>query len=86
MKMKNDKLLQLIPNFHLSNLNQKYQLLHVYALCLKWLLTGIFIISTTDIIVEMFLGRVPFLGILGMTLFLTSIIFITFNLKKQKRR
>ncbi|WP_436854266.1 hypothetical protein [Staphylococcus caeli] len=84
--MKNDKLLQLIPNFHLSNSEQKYQLLHVYAICLKWLLTGIFIISAIDIIVEIFLDHVPILGIFGMILFIILIIILTFNLKKQKRR
>ncbi|SCS43953.1 hypothetical protein [Staphylococcus caeli] len=84
--MKNDKLLQLIPNFHLSNPDQKHQLLHVYAISLKWLLPGIFIISLIDLIVEIFLGHMPFLGILGMLLFIILIIIVTYNLKKQKRR
>jgi len=83
--MKNDKLLQLIPNFHLSNSDQKHQLLHVYAISLKWLLPGIFIISLIDLIVEIFLGHMPFLGILGMLLFIILII-IALNIKKQKRR
>ncbi|MDG0843819.1 hypothetical protein M4L39_10205 [Staphylococcus equorum] len=82
--MENNKLLRLIPNFRFTDEHERQHLLHEYAKYFVWLFWGIMIISLADIWIELYLHRIPILGILGFALIMILSLIMSITIRSKK--
>ncbi|OEK66184.1 hypothetical protein AST01_10820 [Staphylococcus equorum] len=82
--MENNKLLRLIPNFRFTDEYERQQLLHEYAKYFMWLFWGIMIISIADIWIDLYLHRIPILGMLGFALIMILSLIMIIVIRNKK--